>query len=520
MLTDGTDSYTLEVGAVFRIGRHPDNDLPLRETQVSRWHSEVRREVDHYRLVDLDSLNGTWVNDERVQNWRLQNGDIIKIGTQKLIWQDESPVQEESESSLFGEGDLVKRVQELNLEEPIMPAKDGTPSPQFARAPEHLFLLLQVARLLNSSPTLDGFLASTVDLVLSSLDADRCAVFVKEGKLLVPKILRARSGEFEGEVPVSKTITNKVMEEGLSLLTADAHSDPRIDRGASISTYDIRSAICVPLWEAGKARGVFYLDKLGVKEAFTEQDLDLVGAIAHNIALGIRHHEIIEVAKREAVMRHQLERYHSPDMVDLLLRQSKDAQRMELAPKEQEVTILFCDIVEFCPLTRRLTPADTVDLLSNFYDEMSKVVFHHAGSVNKFIGDAIMALWGAPFTHGDDAERAVKCAADMMRALYLMLKRMNPDKWFKLRVGINTGPVIAGHVGSENMLEYTVVGTPVNIASRIQVMARPNQVLIGEITRNHIGASFPTVDLGYVEVKGVDEPIKVYELVWKEISFV
>jgi len=518
MFIDGSETYTFEMGAVFRIGRHPDNDLPLKESQVSRWHAEIRREVDHYRMVDLDSLNGIWINGRRAQNWVLSHGDSIQIGNHKLTWQDESSPEEELEIVPFGEGDVVKHVQELNLEE-VLPFKQGASPPAFARAPEHLYLLLQIARLLNSSTTLENFLDATIDLVLESLDADRGAILVKEGDVLTPKLLRARKGEFEGEVPISSTITNKVMAEGLSVLTADARQDPRFDQGASINAYDIRSAICVPLWEANKARGVFYLDKLAVERAFTEEDLDLAGAVAHHIALGIRHHEIMELAKREAVLRHQLERYHSPDVVDLLLHQSKDAQKMELAPREQEVTILFCDIVDFCSLAAHQSPVETADLLSTFYDEMTAVVFRHAGSVNKFIGDAIMALWGAPFSHGDDPERAVMCAADMLRSLYTMLKRLDADKWFKLRTGINTGAVIAGHIGSENMLEYTVVGTPVNIASRIQTMARPNQILIGETTRQRLGTRYPTVDLGEVEVKGADEPIKVYELVWKEISF-
>ena len=129
-----------------------------------------------------------------------------------------------------------------------------------------------------------------------------------------------------------------------------------------------------------------------------------------------------------------------------------------------------------------------------------------------------MALWGAPFSHEDDAKRAVLCASDMLRAIYSMLRRLEPEKWFKLRIGINTGKVIAGQIGSKNMLEYTVVGPPVNIAARIQAMAQPNQILISESTRQQLGVGVPTVDLGFIEVKGANSPVRVYELVWKEIN--
>ena len=516
-LTDGAESYTFEIGTVFRIGRHPENDLPLRESQVSRWHAEVRHEADHHLITDLDSLNGTWVNGERVKTWLLKHGDVIQIGSHELIWQDET-APKEIEASPFSESDLVKPVQELRLEEPIYPIKDSTQAPSYARAFDHLYLLLEIARTLNIAPTVDDFLEVTLEMVLKCLDADRCAVLVKEGNALMPKKLCARKGEFHGEIPVSSTIAGRVMDEGVGLLTADARKDPRFDQGKSISAYDIRSAICVPLWEAGQARGVFYMDNLAVDRAFTEEDLDLAGAIAHHIALGLRQHELIETAKREAVLRHQLERYHSPDVVDLLLRQNRDTQRLELAPQEKEVTILFCDIVDFCSISARSGTVETAALLSDFYDAMTSAVFRHAGSVNKFIGDAVMALWGAPFSHEDDAKRAVLCASDMLRAIYSMLRRLEPEKWFKLRIGINTGKVIAGQIGSKNMLEYTVVGPPVNIAARIQAMAQPNQILISESTRQQLGVGVPTVDLGFIEVKGANSPVRVYELVWKEIN--
>ncbi len=517
IFTNDMGTYTFEVGDVFRIGRHPDNDLPLRESKVSRWHAEIRREMDHYRIIDLDSLNGTRVNEERVQNRNLQNGDAIKIGDNKLIWQEEEAPHSREDAGPFSEGDVVKSVSELRVDEPVYAVTPGAPPPEYARAPEHLYLLLQIARLLNSAPSLDEFLEKTLETVLESLEADRGAILVEEAGVLSPRKMKAHRGEFAGSVPVSSTITRRVMKEGVGVLSADARNDPRFE-GLSISAYDIRSAICVPLWESGKARGVFYMDNLAVDRAFTEADLDITGAIAHHLALGFKYYETIEKAKREAVLRHQLERYHSPDMVDFLLRQAGDSQEMELAPREQEVTVLFCDIVDFCSIASRLSATDTAALLSAFYDEMTGIIFRHSGSVNKFIGDAVMALWGAPFSHGDDAKKAARCAAEMMRSLYGMLKRLERDKWFKIRIGINTGKVISGHVGSKNMLEYTVIGTPVNIASRIQSMARPNQVLIGETTRARLGQGFPTVDLGYTKVKGAEEEVKIYELVWKEVT--
>lgn len=519
ILTDNTETYTFEVGKVFRIGRHPDNDLPLKESQVSRWHAEVRREEDHHRLVDLDSLNGTHVNGEKVQNWRLRHGDRLRIGRCNLVWQEDvSPEEKSSQPAPFAKEDIVKKVRDLNLEELSSIRAEGTPPPEYANAPERIYLLFQVSAALNTANTLDEFLKTTIDLTLASLGADRGAILLDELGQLRPRIQRGREGPFEGEIPVSSTITSRVMNEGLSVLTTDARNDPRFAKGDSIAGYSIPSVLCVPLWEADHARGVLYLDNHVKARAFTERDMDLVTAIAHQVALGIRHHELAEKSKQEALLRHQLERYHSPDMVDLLLKQPFDTQREEMMAQERQVTILFCDIVEFSVLARRLRPVETANLLSHFFDEMTSVIFRHKGSVNKFMGDAIMALWGAPFSYGKDEQRAARCAAEMIRSLYKLLKTTDPGKWFKVRIGINTGDVIAGHIGSTNMLEYTVIGEPVNTAARIQELAQPNQVLIGENTHKALGAEFPTVDLGYLQLRGEKQNVKVFELIWREIS--
>lgn len=514
--TDGTETHSFEIGAVFRIGRHPDNDLPMQENMVSRWHAEIRLDGERYKLIDIDSLNGTWVNGRRVKNRMLRNGDLIQIGNHNLNWQEEAEQTKSKAPSPFHAGDIVKSIRDLKLDEPIVPIKRGAPLPAYARAPEHLHLLLQIAQVLNNSTDLDTFLETTLNLVLESLEADRGAILVEEENALVTKKTIARKGEIGGEIPISSSIVGSVMDEGLRVLTTDARNDNRFDQGMSIRSAGIRSAICTPLWECNKARGVLYLDNLSQDRAFTEEDLDLAGAIAHQLALGIRHHKLIDTAKRDAVLRNQLERYHSPDVVDLLLRQSREAQQSELAPQEREVTIMFVDIVDFTTISSRLSPTETASLLNRFYTEITSVIFKYSGSVNKFIGDAVMALWGAPFSKQDDVKQAAACAAAILKSLYRMLWRLEADMWFKLRIGINTGNVVAGHIGSESIIEYTVVGDAVNVASRIQSIAKPNQILIGETTRNLLGSEFPLIDLGNCEVKGKDRPIRVFELVWKE----
>lgn len=513
---EGKKRHILDISKVFRIGRHPDNDLVLKDSQVSRWHAEIREEKDHYCIIDLESLNGTRVNSKRIQQQRLNHGDEIEIGPFRLTWLEKEDVAEKADEQIFSSWDIVKPVKSFTMEE-LPPIKEGTPPKDFIKSPEKIYLLLQVSRLLNTSHTLEDFLRSTLDMTLSALGADRGAILLVEQGELKPCIQRGGEENFGDCLPISSTITSKVLYEGLGVLTTDARFDPRFNQGESIRGYDVLSVLCVPLWESGTARGVLYLDNHVKAKAFTESDLELVTAVAHQLAVGIRHHETIKKMKEEAVIRHQLEKYHSPDVVDMLMKQISNSHKFEFAAEERVVTVLFCDIVDFSSLARELKPAETANLLSHFFDEMTSVIFKHKGSVNKFMGDAVMALWGAPFSHGNDEERACRCSADMMRALYKFLTRIDSSKWFKVRIGINTGEVIAGHIGSLNMLEYTVIGDSVNIAARIQEHAKPNQILIGERTRRALGHDFPTVDLGHIQLEKGLNNIKVYELLWKEI---
>lgn len=510
---DGKETRTFDINKVFRIGRHPDNDLVLKDGQVSRWHAEIREEKDHYRIIDLESLNGTRVNGKRVQNQKLSHGDEIEIGPFTLTWLEK---EEKQDKQVFSSLDIVKPIKNLTMEE-LPPIKDGTPPKELVKSPGKIYLLLQVSRLLNNSLTLEEFLRSTLDMTLYALGADRGAILLMEQGTLKPCIQRSGGENFDDCLPISSTITGKVFHEGLGVLTTDARFDPRFNQGESIRGYEVLSVLCVPLWEGETARGVLYLDNHVKAKAFTESDLELVTAIAHQVAVGIRHHETIKKMKEEAIIRHQLEKYHSPDVVDMLMKQISNSHKLEFPAEEKVVTVLFCDIVNFSSLARQLKPAETANLLSHFFDEMTSVIFKHKGSVNKFMGDAIMALWGAPFSYGKDEERACRCAADMMRALYKFLTKIDSSKWFKVRIGINTGEVIAGHIGSLNMLEYTVIGESVNTATRIQEFAKPNQILVGERTRMALGDDFPTVDLGYIQVEKGQNNIKVYELVWKEI---
>jgi adenylate cyclase len=151
-------------------------------------------------------------------------------------------------------------------------------------------------------------------------------------------------------------------------------------------------------------------------------------------------------------------------------------------------------------------------VLNQFFREMNDIIFAYRGTLDKYMGDAIMAIFGAPVEREDDADRAIYAALEMRRALLEMNKTMEPDRIFDIRIGINSGRVVAGNLGSPKRMDYTVIGDVVNTASRLEKIAQPNQILIGEATFNAVKESFHIHKVGKKTVKGKTRAVTVYEV--------
>ena len=153
-------------------------------------------------------------------------------------------------------------------------------------------------------------------------------------------------------------------------------------------------------------------------------------------------------------------------------------------------------------------------VLNAFFSQMTDIIFKYDGTLDKFIGDALMAVFGAPLEKRDDPERAILAAQEMMKSLQAMMKQTDSSQRFSIRIGINTGRVVAGNIGSSKRMDYTVIGDAVNVASRLESIADPNQILIGEETYHHLKDRFPVRSVGLRKVKGRTAEIMVYEVPW------
>jgi adenylate cyclase len=187
-------------------------------------------------------------------------------------------------------------------------------------------------------------------------------------------------------------------------------------------------------------------------------------------------------------------------------------------PQELMVSVLFADIKGFSTLSEKLSPRAMQDLLNEYLHEMTEVIFRHGGTLDKYIGDGIMALFGAPqLVDISDpnvyAQRAVSAGLDMIEAHRGLMSRLDdPSRKFDFRLGVNTGLVYAGFFGTRQRLEYTVIGDTVNTASRLEGRAEPNTVLISEATKNAIGGLFHVQDMGEYDLKGKAQTVRTYKV--------
>ncbi|WP_433934611.1 adenylate/guanylate cyclase domain-containing protein [Sorangium cellulosum] len=214
---------------------------------------------------------------------------------------------------------------------------------------------------------------------------------------------------------------------------------------------------------------------------------------------------------REAKLRGDLGRFMDRAVVDAIVR---GEHPLALGGKRAAVSVLFADVIGFTPLAESRDAERMVALLNELFSMLTEIVFRHGGTVDKFIGDCVMAVWGAPLPQADHARRALAAAEDMMRFLETANEewRERYDIEIRLGVGVNSGEAIVGNIGSDKRMEYTVIGDVVNVASRLEAIAAPNQVLVSEATRLLAGDAFPLRALGERNLTGRKTTTAVYAL--------
>ena len=525
---ESPQTHTFSTGEVV-IGRSPECQVVLKDFGISRQHARIVVDDDGVRIMDLKSKNGTTVNGVPVMEASLKDGDRILLGKfqltftksleGKVVLDEERPLSEEA-------GTIIRSVGELS--KLLGPTTDqGGPAPAVAesrKAPDAqetaklnriLKVLLNFAKDLNEARSVEDVLQRIMEIVFDHVPADRGFLMLREEgeDRLTPMVVKHRTGSDQGKITISKTIADRVLKDRVSILTSDAQVDPRFGAGDSIRFHGIRSAMCAPLWSNEEIIGIIHVDSPMLTNCFTLNDLDLLTALGHNAAVAIERARLNQKIVAEEKKRERLGRFLSPQVTNRIINTS-DSLGAELGvPEAKEVSVLFADIVGFTSMSEKMSPAAVSYLLNDYLSRMTEIIFKYDGTLDKYIGDAIMAVFGAPLDMPDHAAQAIRAGLEMRERLEEFNAERRESPQLRIRIGINSGKVVAGEIGSINKKEYTVLGDAVNIASRLESsVAKPMMIVIGENTYEAVQGHFDCRSLGETELKGKAKKVTAYEV--------
>jgi adenylate cyclase len=372
---------------------------------------------------------------------------------------------------------------------------------------------------LITSNSIDDSFEKVGGLIFESLNPKRLFIFFydESQEELELKYSHARKGKEKEKVTISKTIAMKAIKEKVAILSSNTQDDSRFDGAQSIIMYGITSAISVPIWTKNSIYGLIYMDTTEFSQMFQEKDLEILSIIANLTGLSIEGINSMNKLEREKKIRARLERYHSPSVVSRIMA-SQNTTTMELmAYRETEASVLFMDIVGFTGRVEKMNPVEIGVLLNNFFSEMTDIIFQHNGTLDKYIGDCIMALFGVPFEIDNHAELSIITALDMIEKLEERNRHLSAKDQIEIRIGINSGKLISGDFGSPKRLDYTVLGNTVNIASRLESsVAGKNEIVVSEATYKLTKDLFEFESLGEKQIKGLSVPVETYRVIKKK----
>ncbi len=523
--TDEGKKHELKLGRN-TIGRSPDNDIVIIDGSLSRRHAEINLtpKQDQYTITDLDSLNGTCVNGSRIHHAEISDGDSLGCGT--VMFQFSIKTHESStpdtggisiikqiapEQSRIVMGDIldqqktglsVLKIREQNAEK---------------RALDKLKILLEIGKQMACPRNSRVLERKILDLLFEIMDVDRAAI------MLVDKDtweLECKAHKLKPDIPdnerfYSSRITKYVCQHGNAILTDNASFDQRFESHSVISQA-IQSAMCVPLKPDNDVIGVLYVDNLSMANVYTEEDLEFLTAMANQAAVALDNAMLYQQMREQEVQRNKLEQFFPPAV------SRKIQEEGNLAIVDREVTALFADISGFTRMSSTMEPRKVIEMLNDYFEVMVEgIVFRHEGTLEKYIGDALFAIWGAPYPQPDKVDRAIKAAIEMQRAVLSLNQEWKEQgrKPIDIHIGINTGKVAAGNIGSERLFQYATIGDTTNVTSRICNVAQAREIVISETTYHKLeNRNLPMEKMAPVKVKGKDEPLQLYRLLWDKVE--
>lgn len=628
ILATAEGQQAIELRPINSLGRHPNNSIQLLDKIVSKEHCILEQRDGGFVLRDLGSLNGTYVNGERVRGeMMLRHGDEIALGSTRARYDDGHGPPLDFNAPLPHGGQVAPHISPGAIQHPQpmphsagggpvptpwnqkvpsvpppthqqgpipsglhgaqgpmgtmgMPAaprnspgaypaapyghpgthphqppmppygppnarrppsfggtrvdvldsaraigtqiaaqtKGFVPYDQIAHDPqqlrvdyERLRLTWELTRDIGLERDLDQLLHKILMSLFKFVNADRAVILLRENDgSLAPKAAHRRDGT-EAPIQVSSTILNHVITERASVLTHDASMDFASSKGKSMILNRISSAIVVPLLHEKDVLGALWLDSESLAQ-FQQKDLELVTAVANQAAMFIENNLLAKKIEQEIVNRERFSRLLSPNVAEQVLSGKLEVKKG--GTHVPECTVFNSDIRGFTRMSEGATAGVINELLNEYFELMVETIFKYEGTLDKFMGDGIMAFWGAPVSHPDDAIRSVQCALDQMEVLGRFNRKRVEAGHPPLAVGmgLHTGPLVAGYVGSSKAMSYTVIGDTANTSARLCGIALAGQVIVSEYTLARLGPRFEVEELPPAHLKGKEKPLRIFNV--------
>ncbi len=516
------------------IGRAPGCDLHLQHESISRQHARIALDEDGWVLRDLGSKNGSKVNTFHVTDQLLRNGDRLDLGTIRMYVEigpesatsrarvifDEKPAPAGHTEvlDLSGLDDLLQAAGDLTNSPPRFTHKIGLSGlgDEISRAPEAtgelLRLVSESAESLLSCTTLAETLDRILSLVFDNLPVERGVICLYDpaSESIEPMAMRNREGVPDAPIAISSNIAGLAIKEKKAVLIKNTALDSRFGGAESVIMMNIHSAMCAPLLRDGKVSGYVYVDRQSATQPFEMAQLQALSILALLAAIAVEQAALRDDIRREQERRARLARYSSPAVVERIL-EAPAAGVGHMVADEGEVSVLFADLTGFTNMAERLPPSEVILILNQVFERLTSAVFEMEGTLDKFRGDGMMAFFGAPLAMPDHAERAIEAALRMQEALTTLNAARQGVRPMQMRIGVNSGNVVVGDIGSPQRKDYTVIGDVVNIASRLESsVAQPGQIIIGEATWAAAKHAFRCDPLDEVRLKGRQKSVRPY----------
>ncbi|HEY1959034.1 MAG TPA: adenylate/guanylate cyclase domain-containing protein [Polyangiaceae bacterium] len=631
ILSTAEGQQGIELRPINSLGRHPNNSIQLLDKIVSKEHCIVEQRDGLFILRDLGSLNGTYINGERVRGEQLlRHGDEITLGSTRARYDDgtqplppapplpmgvaaglpppaivqggaappmQQPMQQPMQMPSWPQpgappASMMQPQMGMQMQRPMqqqpvaqmpmgVPQQPyGAPLMQQARAPmnpmsgqpgpatpqmgqygrparppsfsgtrvdmldsaraigtqiaaqtkgflpfeqiaadpqqlrldyERLRITWELTRDIGLERDFDKLLEKILQALFRFVKADRGVILLKdETGELQPRAARRRDGT-DAPIQVSSTILNHIIKEKASVLTHDASMDFAASKGKSMILNRISSAIVVPLLHEGDVLGALWLDSESLAQ-FQQKDLEIITAVGNQAAMFIENNLLQRKVEQEIVTRERFSRLLSPNVAEQVI-----SGKLEVKLGGQllnDCTVFNSDIRGFTRMSEGAAPEAMIDMLNEYFEMMVETIFKYEGTLDKFMGDGIMALWGAPAAHQDDPIRTVQSSLEQMERLGTFNRQRIERNQAPLAIGIgiHTGPLVAGYVGSSKALSYTVIGDTANTSARLCGIALAGQIIVSESTLAKLGNRFEVEELPPANLKGKEKPLRIYNV--------